>query len=288
MTPVTDGLLHELVAGSHAEGVTAMDVTCAVDHDGRILLLAEPGRDFIDDTWILPTGPVLPGDTLDDALAKALAVVGLNLDEMTGYLGHHDHIHPDGELVRVFCFACTVTRPDSICRSARISHRWADLEDLPDLPTPLEQHWVGAATSTMPANHPQRDEPSLAEPLRASACGLCAAQAGTELLIAHATWLHRSDFCDRFVHLDTRLTDDTDMASIDWPAAITAIDTGELTCSGGEGRMLRLAASLIAGTPVNLGDALVGLDSRNLNLVSQAVLHTAGRRDHPSIHRRPA
>jgi hypothetical protein len=52
--------------------------------------------------------------------------------------------------------------------------------------------------------------------------------------------------------------------------------------------MLRLAASLIAGTPVNLGDALVGLDSRNLNLVSQAVLHTAGRRDHPSIHRRPA
>ena len=278
---VTGSLLHELVAGSHAQGVTAMDVAATIERDGRLLLLAEPGRDFIDDdAWQLPTGTVLPGETLDDALAKALAVVGLDLDEMTGYLAHHDHIHPDGELVRVFCFACTVTRPDSICRSARISHRWVNLEDLPDLPTPLEQCRVGAVTSTMPVNHPQHDEPSLAGPLRASACGLCAAQAGTELLIAHATWLHRSDFCDRFVHLDTSLTDDTDMAVVDWSAAITAIDTGELACSGGEERMLRLAASLIAGTPVNLGDVLIGLDSRNLDLVSQAVLYISSPRQH--------
>ena len=280
MTPVTDRLLHELVAGSHAQGVTAMDVTCAVDHDDRILLLAEPGHDFIDGTWILPTGPVLPGDTLDDALAKALAIVGLDLDEMTGYLGHHDRVDTNGagESVRVFCFACTVTRPDSICRSARISHRWADLEDLPDLPSPLEQCRVGAAGVTMPVNHHQHEEPSLAEPLRASACGRCAAEAGIELLISHASWLHRSDFCDRFVRLDTSLTDGTDMASIDWPAAITAIDTGELACSGGEGRMLHLAASLIAGTPVNLGDVLVGLDSRNLDLVGQAVLYISSPR----------
>jgi hypothetical protein len=287
MTPVavTDTLLHTLVAGSHAEGVTAMDVTATVVCDGRILLIAEPGADFIDGTWQPPTRPVLPGETLDDALAKTLATVGLDLDQIAGYLGHHDRddTHGTDEIVRVFCFACTVTHPDSICRSARISHWWADLEDLPDLPPPPESYWASTAAPTMPVSHPERDEPPLAEPLRTSARGLRATEAGTELLIGHGSWLHRSDFRDRFVHLDTSLTDDTDIASIDWPAAITALDTGDLACSGGEGRMLRLAASLIDGIPINLGDALTGLDSRNLNRVGQAVRHLNDRRQ-PAPH----
>ncbi len=42
--------------------------------------------------------------------------------------------------------------------------------------------------------------------------------------------------------------------------------------------MLRLAASLGAGIPVNLRDALAGLDHDNLRLVQQAVLHTGGHR----------
>jgi len=68
MTPpaVTTDLLHDLVAGSHAEGVIAMAVASTVDHDGRVLLIVQPGLDFIDDTWQLPAGPVLPGETLAD------------------------------------------------------------------------------------------------------------------------------------------------------------------------------------------------------------------------------
>ena len=42
--------------------------------------------------------------------------------------------------------------------------------------------------------------------------------------------------------------------------------------------MLRLAASIGEGVPVNLRDALVGLDHHNLHLIQQAVLHTGGRR----------
>jgi len=68
------------------------------------------------------------------------------------------------------------------------------------------------------------------------------------------------------------------MADIDWPAAITALDTGDLPCSGGEQRMLRLAASLASGIPVDLRDALTGLDDRNINLVITAVLHASGKR----------
>lgn len=278
MTPVavTTDLLHDLVACSHAEGVTAMDVAATVDHDGRILLLVEPGLDFIDDTWQLPTGAVLPGETLTDALPQALAAIGLSLDEVTGYLGHNDRIDSDGEVTRVFCFAVTVTHPDSICRYARVGHWWADLDDLFDLPA-QRGRYPTAPASGAPMSRCKPEDPPLAGPLRAGARGLCAAEAGTELLIRHAVWLHRSDFRDHFVHLDNGIISDTEMADIDWRAAITALDAGQLPCSGGEGRMLRFAASLVDGIPVNLRDALIGLDSRNIDLIGQAVLHISRR-----------
>lgn len=67
------------------------------------------------------------------------------------------------------------------------------------------------------------------------------------------------------------------MAGIDWPAAITALDAGELAASGGEQRMLRLAASIAGGVPVDLRQALTGLDDRNISLVVAAVLRAAGQ-----------
>lgn len=98
----------------------------------------------------------------------------------------------------------------------------------------------------------------------------------TAKVIRASPWLHRSDFRKRFLHTATAITDDTELANIDWPAAITALDAGLLPCSGGEGRMLRLAASIAAGILVDLRSALTGLDSRNAHLVSQAVLHASG------------
>ncbi|MEX1194138.1 MAG: NUDIX hydrolase [Dehalococcoidia bacterium] len=278
MTPdvtVTDELLHRLVTGSHAEGITEIAVACTVDHEDRTLLIAEPGLDFIDGTWELPTGWVLPGETLTDALAKVLATVGLDLDEVTGYLGHQDRIDAEERPDRVFYFAVTVTRPDRICRSALIGHWWADPCDLPELPAPPRSCSAAAATTT--PSRSERQDPPLAGPLRNNVHGLSALRAGIELFIRHGTWLLRSDFCDRFVHLDTSITNGTELATIDWSAAITALGTDDLPCSGGERRMLRLAASLVEGIPVDLRDTLTGLDARNLHLVSQAVHDTAGR-----------
>ena len=99
MTPaaVTGALLHDLVAGSHAEGITALGVETVIEHDDAVLLVAEPGPDFTDDTWQLPAGPVLPGQTLTDALHPAIAAIGLTIDEVTGYLGHHDHAGAPGD-----------------------------------------------------------------------------------------------------------------------------------------------------------------------------------------------
>ncbi|MHB1774174.1 MAG: NUDIX hydrolase [Acidimicrobiales bacterium] len=127
-TAVTADLLHHLVSGSHAEGITALGVQAVITRDTFVLLLAEDGGDFIDDTWQLPGGAVLPGQTLTDALYPAMAAIGLHVDQVTGYLGHDDE---DGDpVMRTFHFAITVTDPDAICRLGQRAHWWADVDDV--------------------------------------------------------------------------------------------------------------------------------------------------------------
>ena len=114
--------------------------------------------------------------------------------------------------------------------------------------------------------------------LRACAAGYYPAEAGTELLIRHDCFPRRRDFAG-FVHTGTSITDGiTQMTQIDWDAAISALDNGQLPASGGERRILQLAASIAAGTPVSLRDTIPGLDNRNLQLLTTAIQHAAGQR----------
>jgi hypothetical protein len=112
--------------------------------------------------------------------------------------------------------------------------------------------------------------------LRAGAEGLYTLEAGTGLIIAHGTWAERCDF-GSFIHHGAGI------AAIDWEAVITALDAGMLPGSGGEKRMLRLAASLAGDIPVRLGDAVTGIDERNVALLVDAVLHASGRRQFPRL-----
>ena len=113
--------------------------------------------------------------------------------------------------------------------------------------------------------------------LRACAAGLYPLEAGTELLISNGTFLHRDDFTARFITCDTS-DGTTPMAAIDWDAAITALANGNLPCSGGERRILQLAASLAGGTPVSLRDTVTGLDQDNSARLITAIRHAAGKR----------
>src|SRR6266702_2901474 len=67
--------------------------------------------------------------------------------------------------------------------------------------------------------------------LRAGAEGLYALESGTGLLLAHGTWPAREDFrC--FVHVADSITDPgIELASINWEAAINALDSGEFPSS---------------------------------------------------------
>jgi hypothetical protein len=120
----------------------------------------------------------------------------------------------------------------------------------------------------------------LGDALRACARGIHPLEAGTSLLIDCGSWLHREDFTSRFTTTGTSISDGTTLlASIDWEAAVIALHAGELPSSGGERRMLHLAASIAGGIPVSLYDTLPGIDRRNASLVVSAVAHAAGLPD---------
>ena len=120
------------------------------------------------------------------------------------------------------------------------------------------------------------DVNDLAAALRACDAGLCPVEAGVALLISNGTFLHRDDFTSRFISHGTSGT--TPMAAIDWNAATAALHAGELPCSGGERRILQLSASLAAGIPADLRDAVTGLDDGNIARLVTSILHASGKR----------
>jgi hypothetical protein len=124
---VTEDLIFTLVTSSHATGVINLWVAAAVEYRGQVLLVASDD-DELDPSFELPFAAVLPGEHLLDALWRCLAVFGLSVSSVTGYLGHYDGGNADDD-ARAFCFAVTVNDPHAVCRAARVGHEWADLED---------------------------------------------------------------------------------------------------------------------------------------------------------------
>lgn len=169
-------------------------------------------------------------------------------------------------------FRVTVADQRAVCRRSTVRHMWSRVDKLPANTEPSPRHLADLLASPTPATGM---EPSSAGPLRAHARGLYAAEAAVELLINHSVWLRRGAFIGRFLR---SAAGDPPMAQILWGDAITALDSGQLPCSSGEGRILRLAASIADGTPVDLRNTLTGLDQRNIGMLVQAVLHANGRR----------
>ena len=115
--------------------------------------------------------------------------------------------------------------------------------------------------------------------MRAWAKGLLCLEAAVELLIGHRWWLFRGDFLAIAVESGQEVFSGRVMAAVDFVAAAGALEAGVLPCCGGEGRVLRIAAGIAEGVPVDLREAVTGLDEDNAGLVAAAVLHAAGHRD---------
>jgi hypothetical protein len=104
----------------------------------------------------------------------------------------------------------------------------------------------------------------LAEQLCEHALGVNADYAAVDLLANHAVWLHRADFAP-FIHRGEPT------AAIRWRAAHTALQRGQLPCSGSEANVLRISASLAVGIPISLRHVLGCLDHRNIAHVVRAI-----------------
>ncbi|MHB1533151.1 MAG: hypothetical protein ACYC1D_00785 [Acidimicrobiales bacterium] len=129
-------------------------------------------------------------------------------------------------------------------------------------------------------DHHRSDTPHIDDlpgALRRQAAGALSAEVAAEVLIGHRAWLARDDFVAPYVEVLPAPGDGAPMAVIDWEAALAAIDAGRLVCSSSEAQVLRIAASLAVGVPVELSSVLTGLDDRNLTIVGRALTHAGGR-----------
>jgi hypothetical protein len=281
MTPsaaITTARLRRVAARARADGITCLSVAVIIENHGRILLLARGGDGFLCPAWEPPRAMLFAGESPLRAISRALTTARLAIDQVTGYLGHHDTAAGSDDHTRVLYVSATAADPDSICRTAATGHLWARPDALPGNTAPAPGTLARLAGSTPATSYGHAGPvPPLAGPLRACAAGIYPDEAGVELLISHDVFLHRDDFTGRFVEPGARIADGTPLAAVDWPAAISALDT-DLPCSDGEQRILRLAASLAGGLPVNLRDTLTGIDDRGITLVIRAVLHASGQR----------
>ena len=111
--------------------------------------------------------------------------------------------------------------------------------------------------------------------LRAWAKGLYPLEAAVELLVRYAA--------GRFATPGNPWIQSCDQPGWWWldPAPIN--DDNLAALSGGEQRILRIAASLADGAPVDLCRALPGLDREGMALVLAAMAHANGSHEHADI-----
>jgi hypothetical protein len=68
-----------------------------------------------------------------------------------------------------------------------------------------------------------------------------------------------------------------EIAAVDFAAAADAVQ-GVLPCSDGERQVVLVAASIAAGIPVDLREAVLCMDAANAARAARAVCHAAGCR----------
>jgi hypothetical protein len=107
--------------------------------------------------------------------------------------------------------------------------------------------------------------------LQDSATGQPADLAAVELLARHNHFLHLPQF-RRLIATGSSVLTGEHVLTIRWQAAITALETGRLPCTGSERAVLRIAASTgDHDIPVHLRNALGSLDQRNITLATAAI-----------------
>jgi hypothetical protein len=121
----------------------------------------------------------------------------------------------------------------------------------------------------------------LIEGLRRWADGYSADRAAVELLITHNEWLRRPDF-RRYIE-PTFDAYGQQLTVIEWDRVRKAVDRGDLVASSSASQVLRIVLSLAVGVPVDLEEALTGLDATNAAAVATALVTAAQATDRVTV-----
>jgi hypothetical protein len=111
------------------------------------------------------------------------------------------------------------------------------------------------------------------------AVGDYADEAAVLLLINCGHWLPQLQAADLITIVPDIESDDL-WAQIAWPQLEPMLLAGRIVGGSSEVRVLRAAASIAEGHPVDLGDLAAGLDRPSLTLLLAAIAHAAGSHDH--------
>lgn len=101
--------------------------------------------------------------------------------------------------------------------------------------------------------------------------GIYLLEASLRLIVNHDYWLRRSDFAQFIV-----LGDPPGAASIDFVAATSALDHGQLQADSEQASILRIAASLATAYPVILREVVEGIEAPNIKHVAEAIMYADG------------
>jgi 8-oxo-dGTP diphosphatase len=127
---VDDQLITQLAEQAELDGIVQLVVGAVVANEDRILLLKRPADDFMGGIFELPSGKVEPDESLDAALRRETKEeTGLDLDEITGYLGHFDYTSGSGKPSRQFNFSIRTTATEPVVLTEHDGFQWAELTE---------------------------------------------------------------------------------------------------------------------------------------------------------------
>ena len=118
-----------------------------------------------------------------------------------------------------------------------------------------------------------------------AAVGDYAAEAAVLLLAGSGHWLPELQAAGLIAIALDADADGAPWAAVLWPEVDGALRRGAVAGSGGQLRLLRAAAGLAEGQPVDLADLTAGLDRRELTLLLAALAHAAGSHEHREVRR---
>lgn len=130
---VNASLLEQLTTSAEDDGVQQFVVGGIVRDAEKVLLLQRPDDDFMGGIFELPSGKVEAGEALDAALVREVKEeTGLDVTEISQYVGSFDYTSGSGKKSRQFNFAVSVACTEPVELQEHDAYLWIGLDqDLP-------------------------------------------------------------------------------------------------------------------------------------------------------------